>query len=152
MYSVVALCFVALSGLFFLTAILSPTVIQWTGTPVHSTYRGGIVYYSYRGQNYTLDDPSAATFHETTVWLNPANPSDAMLDNPLDRDIDIASIIGPLLVAAVLLALGLRRRRRLDAAAAGPREEFGQGIDRATMGLLAEQRARIPSRRGDPPA
>lgn len=133
----VAVAFVVLSALFVVAAALSSTSLQWTGRPVRGTYRDGLVSYQYQGQHYALADPAASTFHETTVFVDPADPANAMLDNPFDRGLDIASVVAPLLLAAFFFALGVRRRRRRGAAADG--RSFGHGLDRETVEWLRER-------------
>ena len=138
-FSGLAVGFLLLGGLFLLIAMWSPSWILWTGHPVPSSERGGIVFYSYRGQNYSLDPPSRFVFHETTVYLEPANPSVAMLNDPVERAIDLVTVGGPVVVAVVLLGFGFRRRRRWARADAAPRDGFGQGIDRETMAWLRDR-------------
>ncbi|MGH9124133.1 MAG: hypothetical protein ACRDZ8_05315, partial [Acidimicrobiales bacterium] len=105
--------FLVLSLAFLVVAALSPTSLQWTGTAVHATYtRDGSIHYTYHGQSYLLADPTSSTFHETTVFIDPSKPANAILDNPFDRVLDVVSVGGPLLLAALVFALGFRRRRR----------------------------------------
>jgi hypothetical protein len=109
--------------------------------PVHGESRDGVVHYSFQGQNYTLSDRTAATFHETTVYLDPGDPATAILYDPLDRWVDVFSVGSPLLVAAVLLALGFKRQRR--ARSSGPDHgTFGHGIDQQTVQWLRERQRR----------
>lgn len=107
------IAFLVLSIAFLGVAALSPTSLQWTGTPVHATYSSdGAVRYTYHGSNYLLADPTTATFHETTVFVDPSDPANAILDNPFDRVLDVVTIVGPLLLAVLMFAVGIRRRRR----------------------------------------
>lgn len=106
------------AGLFvvaLLAVVLSLQVdnLMWTGQPVHGTEQGGIVYYTWHGQSYTVDD-SQGLGHGTsvTVYINPANPSGAVLDNPTDRVITYLVVGLPVLAGAGLLVMGGTRKSR----------------------------------------
>ena len=109
-------------GSLFLGAVAqSPSVLQWTGTAVHSVESGGIAYYSFHGEHFTLDVTSS-WLQPDTVYLDPANPSDAMLGNPVVRWTELATVAGPWAAALMLLTYGFARRarrRRLRADALG---------------------------------
>lgn len=106
-----AAALLVLGSLFLLADLQSPSLLQWTGTPVPAVERGGIAYYSFHGQNYTLNVPSPNT-STSTVYLDPANPSDAMFSRPVTRWTEFAGVAGPYASAVLLLILGVARRSR----------------------------------------
>ena len=110
-----------LGSLFVLAEIQSPSMLQWTGTPVHATQSGGIAFYQFQGQMYTLNVATPSAF-SSTIYIDPAEPSTAMFGNPVTRFSEAATVAGPYLVALLLLGLGFarrtrRRRKRLQARA-----------------------------------
>lgn len=110
-------------SLFVLAEVQSPSMLQWTGTAVHDVQSGGIAYYSFRGQTYTLNVATPASF-SSTVYIDPADPSTAMFSNTLTRWTEAATVAGPYAGSLLLLALGFarraqRRRRRLKSRASG---------------------------------
>lgn len=124
-------------GSMFLGAIVqSPSMLQWTGTAVHSVESGGIAYYSFYGQQFTLDVTSS-WLQADRVYLDPANPSDAMLGNPVVRWTELATVGGPYAAAVLLLTFGFARRsrrRRLRADALGASEHAPPFLDRQRPG------------------
>jgi hypothetical protein len=137
------------AALFFLALglILIPVVflssVQWTGTAVQGVERGGLVYYSYKGQNYSLDDTSR--FNTNTVYFKPKHPdTTAELGNPPIKVVDVASVAVPFLIGFAIAGVEARRhlrgrrlrRARNDAEPVG----FGQGLDREVLHRLLEQR------------
>ncbi len=127
--------------------------LLWTGQPVRGTEQGGIVYYSYRGVGYNLDDtgsrqvPGSGQTRTRSVYLDPSHPANAILNSTVARAIDIVTVIGPFLAGIVFVAIGFRRRqrnnRRRRLARAIPAEErFGEGLDSDLVRrLLAQQKA-----------
>lgn len=97
--------------LFVLAEVQSPSMLQWTGTGVHATQSGGIAFYSFRGQNYTLNVPTPAAF-SSTVYIDPAEPSTAMFSNTLTRWTEAGTVAGPYAGSVLLLSLGFARRSR----------------------------------------
>jgi hypothetical protein len=138
-------------SLFLFAAIQSPSMLQWTGTAVRSVENGGIAYYSFHGQNYTLDVTSPL-LQTGTVYLDPADPSNAMFSNPLTRWTDIATIGGPYAASVLLLTAGFARRsRRRRLKRRGPGRSFGSGLDQAALGRLRDRQRDVDSRRGGRP-
>ena len=97
--------------LFVLAEVQSPSMLQWTGTAVHDVQSGGIAYYSFQGQTYTLNVPTPASF-SSTVYIDPADPSTAMFSNTVTRWTEASTVAGPYAGAVLLLALGFARRSR----------------------------------------
>jgi len=120
-YPAFAAALLVLGSLFVLAEIQSPSMLQWTGTPVHAVQSGGIAFYSFQGQTYTLNVATPAAF-SSTIYIDPAEPSTAMFSNVVTRWTEGATVVGPYVVALLLLALGFarrsrRRRKRLQARA-----------------------------------
>ena len=113
-----AVAFFVLGSLFILAEVQSPSMLQWTGTPVHAAQSGGIAYYSFQGQTYTLNVASPGQY-SSTVYLDPADPSTAMFGNTITRWTEIATVGGPFAASALLLIIGFARRRRRRASRAG---------------------------------
>jgi hypothetical protein len=132
-----------LGSLLLLAAVQSPTMLQWTGTAVHNVQSGGIAYYSFHGENYTLNVPSPAAW-SSTVYLDPADPSHAMFGKAVWRWSDIVLVGGPYTASILLLALAFTRRsRRRRLKDPNARQSFGEGLDRQTVSrLLDRQRKR----------
>lgn len=128
-----------LGSLLLLAAVQSPTMLQWTGTAVHDVQSGGIAYYSFHGQSYTLNVPSPAAW-SSTVYLDPADPSNAIFGNPVTRWSDIVLVGGPFAASVLLLTLGFarrsRRRRLMERAERG---SFGEGLDRQAISRLLDR-------------
>lgn len=83
----------------------------WTGDAVHGINEGGLVYYHAGGREWTVDDPGPAPAHATpvTVYVDPDDPSRAVLDGPL-RWIDTGFVL-VWFVAALGLVLGSAMKR-----------------------------------------
>lgn len=135
--------FFLIGCLFFTVALTGTNRVEWTGTSIRGTERGGIVYYSYGGQNYSLDVTSR--FMSSTVYLDPRHPdSSAMLDNSADRAVDIVTVGAPLALSVVILGVGTFRRFRRHRHERGepaidPETTFGRGLDPAIVRRLIEK-------------
>ena len=110
-FTAFAVALLVLGSLFVLAEVQSPTMLQWNGTGVHASQSGGIAFYSFEGQTYTLNVPTPSAF-SSTVYIDPADPSTAMFSNTLTRSTEAATVAGPFVAAALLLALGFARRSR----------------------------------------
>lgn len=105
--------FVAGAIVLFVFALLSlflelqsPESVLWTGTPVVGTEQRGIVFYEWAGQQLQMSVPGFGSAKSVIVYLDPGNPSSAMLDNNTDR-IRPGVFVGlPALTGTVLLVLG----------------------------------------------
>ena len=128
-----------LGSLFVGATVQSPSVLQWTGTAVPAVESGGISYYSFHGQNYTLDVTSRWV-QADTVYLDPEDPSDAMLGNPVVRWAEFASVAGPYAGAVLLLTYGFVRRSKRRRLRNVRRDvAYGTGLDRATLRRLRDR-------------
>ena len=134
-----------MGSLLLVAAVQSPTMLQWTGTPVRAVEDGGIAFYSFHGQSYSLDVTSPLQ-RSSTVYVDPAEPSNAIFSNPVTRWGDIATVGGPYAASVLVLALGFARRsrrRRLKERELGP--SSGSGLDQATLSRLLEHQRRTDS-------
>src|SRR5262245_3397586 len=90
--------YVGLAIALFVFALLAVLVglqsqdrVLWTGQHVTGTEQNGVVYYKWQGQNYTIEASGYGASKTVSLYLDPGNPSSAVIDNVADR------------VAAVLL-------------------------------------------------
>jgi hypothetical protein len=142
-----AIALFLLGSLFLGADVQSPSKLQWTGTAVHAVEDGGIAFYSFGGQNYTLNVASPQDF-SSTVYLDPAEPSNAMFGNALLRWTEFATVGGVYIAAALLLTLGFarrsrRRRRRMRLGDRDPGLSFGSGLDDGTVGRLLDRQRQV---------
>ena len=79
-----AACFV-FALLAVVLEFLSPNIVEWTGQQITGSEQGGIVYYQWHGQSYTVDGPGNGSQKAITVYLDPGNPSHAMVNDVSDR-------------------------------------------------------------------
>jgi hypothetical protein len=144
-YIVGAAVLLLVGSLFLVAAVQSPSMLQWTGTAVKAVEDGGIAYYSFHGQNYTLDVTSPVQ-KSSTVYVDPADPSNAMFSNPVTRWTDVATVGGPYAASVLVLTLGFARRsrrRRVKALDHGP--SSGSGLDHTSLGRLLERQRKTDS-------
>lgn len=97
-----------------LLELQSPDRVQWTGQQVVGTEQGGIVTYWWHGQSYSLDVPGYGSSKAVIVYLDPADPSQAMVDNVFDQVLAALFILGPVAGAVVLLVVGGTRNYRWE--------------------------------------
>jgi hypothetical protein len=95
----------------FLT-LQSSDIVLWTGQHVTGTEQGGIVYYRWHGDSYSLDATGNGSSNAVSVYLDPGNPSNAMIDNAFDRAVAVLLIGVPVAGGVVLLILGSTRNYR----------------------------------------
>ena len=107
--AVVLLVFALLA---LLVGLQSPDRVLWTGQQVIGTEQQGIVTYLWHGQPYSIAAPGNGSAKAVSVYLDPADPSQAMLDNVFDRVAAGLLILGPVVAALVLLVLGGTRNYR----------------------------------------
>jgi hypothetical protein len=98
--------------LFALLGLQSPSALMWTGQAVSGSEQAGIVYYSWHGQSYTLDDRGSASASHVLVYIDPANPSDGIVYHTWDRVGTILVIGVPLVASMAVLAWGGSRNYR----------------------------------------
>jgi hypothetical protein len=113
--------FVGLAIALFVFALLavllelqSPDLLLWTGHRVTGTEQGGIVSYRWHGQPYSLNASGYGSSKSVSVYLDPANPGTAMVDNVADRALVASLVGGPVAGGVILLVVGLTRNYRWD--------------------------------------
>jgi hypothetical protein len=95
-----------------LLELQSPEIVLWTGQPVVGTEQHGIVYYQWQGQSYSLDAKGYGSAKALTVYVDPGNPSNAMVDSVADR-LGPSLLVGlPALGGVILLVVGGTRSYR----------------------------------------
>jgi hypothetical protein len=95
-----------------LAGLQSPDRVLWTGQQVVGAEQGGIVTYRWDGQSYSLDAPGYGSSKAVSVYLNPGDPSQAMIDNVFDRVVVALFVLGPAAGAVALLVIGGTRNYR----------------------------------------
>jgi hypothetical protein len=119
-----AIALFAFALLMVLLELQSPDLVLWTGHRVVGTEQGGIVSYRWHGQPYSLNASGYGSSKAVNVYLNPADPSTAIIDNVTDRALVALLIGGPVAGGVVLLAVGLTRNYRWDRRRARRAREF----------------------------
>ena len=107
--AVVLLVFALLAAL---AGLQSPDSMLWTGQQVTGTEQQGLVYYRWQGQSYSLDVPGFGSSKAVSVYFNPGDPSQAIIDNVPDRVLTGLFVLGPAAGAVVLLVIGGTRNYR----------------------------------------
>jgi hypothetical protein len=101
---------------FALLAVLigfqSPDSVLWTGQHVTGTEQNGLVYYLWQGQSYTLDVSGDGSSNAVSVYLDPGDPSHAVLENAADRVAAVLLVGVPVAAGVALLVLGGTRNYR----------------------------------------
>jgi hypothetical protein len=133
MFGWAALALVAVGLIFFGSILLSTGGWQWwEAAAVHGSEHRGVVFYSYRGTNYSIDDLQSVRTGPRTVWVDPSNPATAVLSVSTPQVSDTAITLGPVLLASVFFGAGLvrsRRHQRQRAAIEQSGGSFGDGLD-----------------------
>ncbi len=115
-----------------LLELQSADVILWTGARVVGTEQGGIISYRWHGEAYSINGQGFGSSPAVTVYLDPANPSNAMPDSTVGRVLDGSIIVPPFLAGLALVVFGplrnLRERRRIARGVVRP-SGFGMGLD-----------------------
>ena len=123
-----AIALFAFALLAVLIGLQSPDSVLWTGQHVTGTEQNGLVYYQWQGQSYTIDVTSNGSAKAIGVYLDPGNPSHAMINNVFDRATAILLIGVPVALGVALLIVGGTRnyrwsRRNAKRAREDPREQ-----------------------------
>ncbi|MGH3493795.1 MAG: hypothetical protein ACRDRL_32035, partial [Sciscionella sp.] len=144
-YAFSAFALFAVGILVVLLEVQSPSRALWIGVPVQGAEYAGAVTYSYHGQGYSLSEPFSrhqlGPSRQVTVYVNPGDPSDGVLDRAATRWYE-GVLIGVWFVGATgcLFAGALRarrhRRRRKHRTTVPP---FGRGLDPNTVGRLQKR-------------
>ena len=153
-FPVISACFALVGTVFLVLVLMNTSGLLWIGHEVHASERGGIVYYTYKGASYSINDPGNYRTGSRTIWIDPGKPSRVAFDGWVPRVSESLVVGGPYLAAAAL-GIGavvrkrryVRTRRRIESQES---DNFGDGLDRDTVErLLARQRA---DARGGPPS
>jgi hypothetical protein len=145
LYPVAGVLLLVFAMCFLVANLVSPSAILWTGTPVAANERGGIVYYQYHGQGYSIDDLNSYGSGPRTVYLDPSDPARAMIYTTGSRIFDVVTVGAPLVAAAGFFIAGFLRKRRngrklqLERETAGP-DTFGQGLDPEVIAQVIARR------------
>jgi hypothetical protein len=130
-----------------LLEIQSPSVVQWDGIKVHGITTGGVTYYTYRGQNYSVDNIHASssdrTRRPTTVWLSRSNPTDfnsAYVENAWSRWLDFTIVMMWFFFSALVLSAGLLRRHFRRRRIVETMGMYGSGLSDEVVRRLLEKR------------
>ena len=123
-----AIALFAFALLAVLIGLQSPDSVLWTGQHVTGTEQNGLVYYQWQGQSYTIDVTGNGSAKAIGVYLDPGNPSHAMINNVFDRATAILLIGVPVAFGVALLIVGGTRnyrwsRRNAKRAREDPREQ-----------------------------
>lgn len=128
--------FVGLAVALFVFALLaallelqSADAVRWTGQRVVGTEIGGIVSYRWHGQTYSLDAPGYGSAKAIGVYVDPGDPSNAMIDNSVTRVIQASLVVVPVAGGLAVLAVGLTRRWRWERRKARATSGSGRGLD-----------------------
>ena len=114
----IAGAFAVFGVLAFLLVIQQPSWVQWSGVKVHAVTIDGQTSYTYRGEQYQVDNPAAADEkgrHPTTVWLSrgdPTNSAKAYVDSPSNRWLDFSLVMVWFAVGIGIATYGVVRRLR----------------------------------------
>ncbi len=112
------------AALAVLLELQSPDLLLWTGHRVTGREQGGIITYRWDGQQYSLNARGYGSDPHVSVYLDPADPGDAMADNVPDRVV-VASLIGaPVAGGLALLLAGATRKPRRERRKARLAREF----------------------------
>ncbi|MGH3423527.1 MAG: hypothetical protein ACRDO8_02290 [Nocardioidaceae bacterium] len=146
----VAIALVVAGILFVLVVAQSQSRLYWTGQAVAGTNSGGIVYYKWHGEEFTVDDPATTPAHATpvTVYVDPDDPGHALLARPV-RWVDAGAVLIWFVAAAVLLIVSALRRRQQERrrpASGHSADAFGEGLDSDWVQRHLEQSRRPPRR------
>jgi hypothetical protein len=95
-----------------LAGLQSSDAMLWTGQHVTGTEQQRLVYYRWQGQTYSLDVQGFGSSKAVSVYLNPGDPSQAIVDNVADRALAGLFVLGPVAGAVVLLVIGGTRNYR----------------------------------------
>jgi hypothetical protein len=128
--------FVGLAVALFAFALLATLVglqssdsVLWTGQHVTGTEQGGLVYYRWQDQSYTISASGYGSAKAVSVYLDPGDPSHAVIDNVADRVVAVLLVGVPVAGGLALLAVGGTRnyrwaRRNARRAREDPRERL----------------------------
>ena len=140
----IGIVFLVVGPILLLSILLTPHGWQWwldaKSVPGHEAQ--GIVYYTFEGQRWTIDDTGSATrTGPRTVYVIAADPADGALTNTPTVALDWSVTCGPIVAGLALLSLGFRRRSvvRRRSAESIP-TGYGSGIPSEVIRRITTQR------------
>jgi hypothetical protein len=128
-YVAVACLLLFVSVLGLLIEAQSSDKVLWTGTKVVGSEHGGIVFYRYQGQQYSLDGTGFDNKARITVYFDPSNPDSAQTDSLVVRAIDLGFTALPFTLAFLVVGRGMYRRKTADKGRVREVREYGGGLD-----------------------
>jgi len=142
---VIAIGLVILGAGMALAELQSPDLVLWTGRPVTATEIGSIVTYEFNGVSYSFDGHdrlSSAPPEQVVVYVDPHQPAAGVLNKPAARVLEASLVIGPILLAAVvlLIAAWLAANRAAAAQREQERGAHGAGFGEDALRDLARRR------------
>lgn len=132
-FRLAAATLVVVGGLSLLLEVQSPSVRMFNGIKVHATTINGATTYTYKGEPFRITNnyDRSTRRHPTTVYLarnDPTDASKAYIGQASLWWIDVATTVGPFLVAVLLVLVGTARDRRRRTALAERAALPGAGI------------------------
>jgi len=114
-----------------------PSRLRWTGDKVSAYTEGGIAFYTYHGERYTMNArgvPAGSPREPATVYVDPDDPTTAWMYTRVDDLTTGLYIVLPFtlsvgVVAAGVIRRSLHARKRLRIASLPSEETFGEGLD-----------------------
>jgi hypothetical protein len=128
-YVALAAVLFVFSVLGFLVEIQSSDKVLWTGTKVVGSEQNGIVFYRYRGEQYSLDGSGFTNRARVSVYLDPSNPNNAQTNGPFERVVDLGFTAIPFTLSILVMGVGITRRRFIDRKRVTEVREYGGGLD-----------------------
>jgi hypothetical protein len=107
-----AAALIVFSLIALIAELQSPDAVLWTGQRVVGTEQHGLAYFRWHGRTYATPMQGYGSARAVTIYLDPANPDNAMADNLPTRMVTGLLAGGPLVAAAAVLTIGLTRKRR----------------------------------------
>ncbi len=150
-WSALGVIFIVIGALFFVSIILSPKGWEWWmhSQAIHGMERDGIIYYTYRGENYSIDDPSSMRTGPRTVWVIPSDPADAAVHGAPTIVLDWLVTLGPAATGVVCFGVGFAmKRRKTRENEAFAQDGFGCGLGATLDQVVDEEHDRERSGRG----
>jgi hypothetical protein len=98
--------------LALLAMLQSSDAVLWTGQQVIGTEQGGIVTYHWRGDSFSLDAKGNGSSNAVNIYLDPGNPSHAVIDSAFGRVVSGGLVALPATGGVVLLVVGGTRNYR----------------------------------------
>lgn len=154
-FPALALALAIIGTIFLVVTLNSIGGLVWTGTAVHGTEQNGIVLYRYHGANYSVDDAGSDRNGPRTVYIDPSNPSRAVLNTTAAGWLQTATVGVPYAVALAFALESVRRKwryrqRRRLLSTSPDQGTFGYGLDPETVNWIRARQQTGSQGRGTP--